>query len=157
MVGEDLQTLQSLRISLPQIQLNSLTLPQMNRPSVSSIPRDSDIQPFLHDLVELRACHQTEHASQAIRTGKRQGKTTLEGSSSASLRCRLIQEFHAIIKAEQSQGIATGSNRSLHWTGATITPGSSGNAGNTETVAKGNATQVSTIGHNSWQHYLSSS
>ena len=94
-------------------------------------------------LVELRRSHQTQHATEGVRT--RDAAET--NRPSESVRCKLIREMNALLRQDQNRAPGTGQDRKLRWetpaqgkTGSAPghlqpTPVPTGNSANAATVA----------------------
>lgn len=105
-------------------------------------------------LVEIRRRNQTEQAKKGVRTYKpttvRKPRKDNPGESSEELsdREKLAQKINAIRRQAQERAFSTGRNRTGRWqdTGNEKAAGiQNGNSANAEVVAKGRASDVSSL------------
>jgi hypothetical protein len=83
-------------------------------------------------LLNIWMDHETEHAKKGIRTGRDQ----LAPTESISECHRLIWEFQAVLKEQQSHATGSGLERAARWMGSTGQLPETGNVANAALTAK---------------------
>lgn len=121
-------------------------LPPVNVPDDRELPFGQGVLSAedidLSHLVKLRTKHQTRHAAEGVRTRSANNEQNVETSA----RRQLLQEFHAIFKAQQERSASTGRERTSRWCESGDGQYASGNSANAAVVSQAAAEEVSVCG-----------